>query len=337
MSSQEFWEETGYRLLATDANGQLCVTDAFLRAQLARPELAPVASSCEAERALFESLQQAPMRLIAKDALAAVANPDVVENYRVWLRFRDRLTAKPTLEQSYLACLQAGINDIPPVLFNQLTAVLVRHVLGDDVQPLDARVAELFFRAQLITVTEEAAVLAADQETIESRAQNQGFDLMRLLQQGSAALQGDELAVLNPDNAAIYWARAAQHDTVIYLNRQNPAIKSLCTLMAKWVAHFLGVKIRVTALEKIVDKKWLWHLGLDAQASGILNDLYRGNPVVQARLKRIVCLFKIEFEDPSCVVARVRGKPVYMAMAHDEPRLLKLKPQNPLLNLPLAA
>ena len=181
MSSQEFWEETGYRLLATDANGQLCVTDAFLRAQLARPELAPVASSCEAERALFESLQQAPMRVVAKDALAAVANPDVVENYRVWLRFRDRLTAKPTLEQSYLACLQAGINDIPPVLFNQLTAVLVRHVLGDDVQPLDARVAELFFRAQLITVTEETAVLAADQETIESRAQNQGFDLMRLL------------------------------------------------------------------------------------------------------------------------------------------------------------
>ena len=69
------------------------------------------------------------------------------------------------------------------MLFNQLTAVLVRHVLGDDVQPLDARVAELFFRAQLITVTEETAVLAADQETIESRAQNQGFDLMRLLRQ----------------------------------------------------------------------------------------------------------------------------------------------------------
>jgi hypothetical protein len=68
-----------------------------------------------------------------------------------------------------------------------------------------------------------------------------------------------------------------------------------------------------------------------------LNDLYRGNPVVQARLKRIVCLFKIEFEDPSCVVARVRGKPVYMAMAHDEAQLLKLKPQNLLLNLPLAA
>jgi len=76
MSLQEFWEETGYRLLATDANGQLCVTDAFLRAQLARPELAPVASSCEAERALFASLQQAPMRVVAKDELAAVANPD---------------------------------------------------------------------------------------------------------------------------------------------------------------------------------------------------------------------------------------------------------------------
>jgi hypothetical protein len=60
---------------------------------------------------------------------------------------------------------------------------------------------------------------------------DQGFDLMRLLQHGLAVSQGNELAVRNPDKAAIYWARAAQHDTVIHLNRQNPVIKSRYTLI----------------------------------------------------------------------------------------------------------
>jgi hypothetical protein len=34
--------------------------------------------------------------------------------------------------------------------------------------------------------------------------------------------------------------------------------------------------------------------------------------------------------------AEVAGKPVYLAMAMDEHKRLKLKPQNLLLNLPLA-
>ena len=36
------------------------------------------------------------------------------------------------------------------------------------------------------------------------------------------------------------------------------------------------------------------------------------------------------------MLAEVRGKPVYLAMAVDEHQRLKLKPQNLLLNLPLA-
>jgi hypothetical protein len=94
--------------------------------------------------------------------------------------------------------------------------------------------------------------------------------------------------------------------------------------------------VRVTALEKIHDKKWVWHLGLDAQATLILNDLYLGNRVDNNRLKRILCLFKLEFEDGTAVVQKVRGRPIYMAMAQDEQNLLRIKPQNLLLNLPLA-
>jgi hypothetical protein len=47
-------------------------------------------------------------------------------------------------------------------------------------------------------------------------------------------------------------------------------------------------------------------------------------------------LFKLEFVEPNDMLAEVRGKPVYLAMAVDEHQRLKLKPQNLLLNLPLA-
>ena len=336
MHQTDFWTASGYRLLATTDQRRLLVTDAFLSFLLDRPELAPVETSCDAERALFATLVASPRQAIEPRQLDALANPDVADNYRMWLRFRDRLVARPTLEASYLAWLQDGVTDVPPVLVNQITHVLVRHVVGDEAQAMEARVAELFFRTQLITVTDEAAVLAADHETIQSRAENSGFDLMRLLRQGSSAVQGDELNVLNPDNQDIYWPRNQHHDTVIYLNRQNPAIKTLCALIAKWISHFLGVTVRVTALEKIHDKKWVWHLGLDAQATQILNDLYLGNRVDNNRLKRILCLFKLEFEDATAVVQKVRGRPIYMAMAQDEQNLLRIKPQNLLLNLPLA-
>jgi hypothetical protein len=47
-------------------------------------------------------------------------------------------------------------------------------------------------------------------------------------------------------------------------------------------------------------------------------------------------LVLIAFLEPSDTSAQIRGKPVYLAMAMDAEQRLKLKPQNLLLNLPLA-
>jgi hypothetical protein len=77
-------------------------------------------------------------------------------------------------------------------------------------------------------------------------------------------------------------------------------------------------------------------VGLDAQASAILNDLYTGAEVVEDRMRRLLCLFRLEFLDPAEMRAEVAGRPVYLAMAMDEQNRLRLKPQNLLLNLPLA-
>jgi hypothetical protein len=94
--------------------------------------------------------------------------------------------------------------------------------------------------------------------------------------------------------------------------------------------------VRIQTAREIVDDHWVWHVGLDAQASGILNDLFTGAEVEEERLCRLLCLFTLEFEDAADMRSDIAGRSVYLAMAMDAGHRLKIKPQNLLLNLPLA-
>lgn len=67
-----------------------------------------------------------------------------------------------------------------------------------------------------------------------------------------------------------------------------------------------------------------------------MNDLYNGIDVDDERMARLLCLFELTFEDPAAMQQAIAGRPVYLAMAMDADARLKLKPQNLLLNLPLA-
>jgi hypothetical protein len=64
--------------------------------------------------------------------------------------------------------------------------------------------------------------------------------------------------------------------------------------------------------------------------------LYQGEEVDTEKMERMLCLFSMHFLEPNDMSAQIRGKPVYLAMAMDAENRLKLKPQNLLLNLPLA-
>ena len=142
--------------------------------------------------------------------------------------------------------------------------------------------------------------------------------------------------MLGPDNADVYWQRDELFDMVISLNHGQPALDALCRVLERWVAHFLKVEVRIQTDREIVDEHWVWHVGLDAQASSILNDLYTGEAVEEDRTRRLMCLFRLEFANPADMLADIAGRPVYLAMAMDDKNRLKLKPQNLLLNLPLA-
>jgi hypothetical protein len=333
--TQAFWPSCGYELLAHSADGQLLVSDDFLRFLLNRPELALVDESCPAERALQASLMQEPRRTVSEGELAKMADDDVIDNYRMWLHFRTRLLAHPTLEASYLAMYAAV--DVPPVLLEGLTQLLLRHMLRDARSALQLRVAEMLFRPQRIAISDDGTVLAADQAVVSALERRHGFGSVgKLLQQAGMAVRGQSLRVLRDDNAAAYGLESERFDWVVAINHGQPAAQALCEVLRLWVAHLLGLAVRIHSEREIVDRHWSWHVGLDAQASSLLNDLYQGQLVQAERHKRLLGLFRLEFVHPEQMAEHVRGKPVYLAMAMDAEGRLTLKPQNLLLNLPLA-
>ncbi|MBA2965649.1 MULTISPECIES: DUF6352 family protein [Ramlibacter] len=332
----DYWPGCGWQFLRSDADGQLVVTDDFLRHLLQRPELAPLPESCAAERALHQELLAQPRQAVGTARLAALADPDAADNYAVWLRFRERLLARPTLEGSYLQLFQRDV-DVPPLLVHQLTQVLLRQVLGEDATPFQARAAELLFRPQRIAVQGDGQVMAADEETVESQAlAATPGSLVDLLRQAGATPREAELDVLGEANAGQYWERSEAHDLVVQLNHGQPALAALCEVIERWIGHFLGVRVRVEVAREIDEDQWVWHVGLDAQATAVLNALYRGEDVDEAQGRRMLCLFRLEFADPHVLRPEVAGHPVWLAMAMDEGQRLRLKPQNLLLNLPLA-
>lgn len=338
----DFWLSTGYRLLTRSGNG-LLVSDDFIRALFLRPEVAPIAESCPAELKLHEALLAAPRRTVAAAEILSIKDPDAQANYRILLKFRDRLLAAPTLEAAYTGLFKGDV-DVPPLFVFQLTQLFLRHVLGagDDpheageADPLEARMAECLFRVQKISILEDGAVMAADDETVEVFSETGGFgSLGELLKKQNTPTRSIDLDVLSADNAAMYWERDERHDLAVSLNRGQPALDALMRVMEKWVAHFLGVKVTIAHRREIDDKQWVWHVGLDATASGVLNDLYNNEPVDEARMNRLLCLFELRFENPADMRPAIAGRPVYLAMAMDAEGKLKLKPQNLLLNLPL--
>ena len=334
---RDFWRSSGYALLDKTAEGHLIVTDDFLRGLLERPELAPLPESSAAELALHQRLHDDPRREIDAQQLAAIEDEDARNNYAIWLRFRERLLAHPTLEASYVALFRGEGVDVPPVFVHQLTQILLRHCLGGEAPAMQARAAEMLYRAQRIAVQEDGQVMAADDETVERHAVSANFGAIgELLKQGGAPLRTAELDVLHADNQDLYWERDEAHDLVVSLNHGQPALDALCRVLEAWVGHFLATRVRITTERAIDDEQWVWHVGLDAQASAILNDLYQGHDVSEERMAGMLCLFRLEFEEPSAMRAEIAGRPVYLAMAMDAAKRLKLKPQNLLLNLPLA-
>jgi hypothetical protein len=332
---KDLWPNSGYPLLDKTDDGHLLVTDDYLRRYYVRPELALLPGSCPAERALHEALMEAPRRRVAPAEIEALGDADARENYRVMLRFRDRLLDCPTLQSFYASLYPADVA-VPPDFLHHIVQMIVRHLLEGEQDGLVARASELFFREQRISV-ERGMVLSADAETVRVQGSTAGFgSIGRLLREVNAPVRSLELDVLDEDNREEYWERNERFDTVLALNPGRPAAAALARVIERWIAHFHGVSCTVTPIREIGDEEWLWHVGLDAEATATLNAVYRGEAVDTERMKRVIGLFRADFADPGALRPELAGAPVFMALAMRADGCLRMKPQNLLVNLPLA-
>ena len=333
MPLPDFWRNSGFHLLERDAAGRLRITDDFLRAYYLRPEIHPVEESGRGERELHASLMAEPRRRVAEQELELVEDEDARDNYRVLLGFRRRLLEAGTVEGAYRG-LFAGAIDVPPMFIDQLVHVILRNLLEGAGDPLQLRAAELFWREQKATL-KDGHLLLADLETVEMHASGNRYgSIGRLIVEAQGGLGSVDLDVLDRANAELYWARDSKHDTVVSFTYGRPVLDAFARVIEKWIAHFLALRVRVKPVRQIEEARWAWHVGLDAESSAILNELWAGRELEPGRMRNIVALFSLHFDEPAAMRADIAGRAVYLALSAED-GVVRMKPQNLLLNLPV--
>jgi hypothetical protein len=330
MSGRDFWLSSGYRLLERDGNGHLLANPAYMAAYWRRPEVAPVAESCAAERALHAALEADPMRAVSEAELAGLADPDAADNYRAVLRFRDFLREHRTLEAAYLRVARQGGVAFPPLFVDHMAHVILRAALDGATDPFRVRAAELFFRPQRVTL-KEGSIMLADQAGVDLEAHGAGG-----LETGGQPATID-IDVLTEEWKDAYWARSDGFDTAIDIAFTLPGLDGLCRAIEAWLRHLLGLTAKVSPMRRIDDERWVWHIGLDRDANDILNALYKGETVDEARLRQILALFRLEIADRAALTDAVAGRPIYLGLAMTKGGTVQMKPQNLIANLPLKA
>jgi hypothetical protein len=275
-----------------------------------------------------------PGREVTEEHLQGIEDEDARHNYRVLMRFRDRLLQAGTVEGAYMNLFKGAI-DVPPMFVDQLAHVILRNLLDAADDPLRLRAAEVFFREQKATI-KDGHVLLADLETVEMHAAGSRYgSIGRLIVEAQGELGSVDLDVLDRANAGLYWSRESKHDTVISLTYGRPALEAFAQVLELWVAHFFSIRIFVKPVRKIEEPRWAWHIGLDAESTAILNELWAGNEVEAGRMRNILALFALTFEDPAAMRRDIAGRTLYLALSAQE-GVVKMKPQNLLTNLPLS-
>jgi Family of unknown function (DUF6352) len=193
----------------------------------------------------------------------------------------------------------------------------------------------MLFRKQRVSA-EGGQVLAADAATLEAFAETGGFgNVGRLLRRESTSMPEVKMDVLTRENAPFYFLRDELYSFALDLTPGRDGAKALARVLERWVRHLGGADVTIEPVERIEDKRWRWHVGLDVDSTAILNALYREESVAPPDLERLVALYRLEFRDRGDVLPEMAGCPVYLGLACRPDRTLKVKPQNLVTNLPL--
>ena len=322
----DFWLACGHHLLDRNADGKLVLTDAFLKAYLARPELVPPTDACVAERALYRALLDDPRRAVGADEIEAIADEDARENWGHMIALRDHLVACDTIEAAYLALVRQN-KRVPPLFLDQLVHVILRNVLDQTDDPYLLRAAELLFRPQRLTVQDGSAI-AADAEHVDTAATSPLAAMFGLPFAG-------QIEVLTAENAASYFVRSDRFDMALDLTGGRQGLAALAEVLRRWIAHLLSVEVAIAPLAELRDARLAWYVGLDSEATAIGDRLWHGEALDEAAMSRVIGLFRLDFRDPSVMIEKVEGEPIHLILAMTADRSIRLKPQNLVTGLPI--
>ena len=100
-------------------------------------------------------------------------------------------------------------------------------------------------------------------------------------------------------------ARSDAHDLALDIAEGRPGQHGMARALERFIGHVIGEQVGIRPVPVIDDRSWSWHVGLDAEATAIANDLWQGAKVPQARLARaILWLGVLEFAEASRVLPR---------------------------------
>lgn len=326
----DFWISSGHHLTDHSPDGGFVVTDDFLRLYLARPEILPPDDACPAERVLHARVMAEPRLAVDPAWVDDITDPDARENWRLFLDFRDRLLAHPTLEAVYNEIAANGAGGTPPLFLQQLVHVILRNVLDEEPDAEVLRAGEIFFRPQRVS-TKDGRLLLADEEQVgDERPNAHGSPLTAMFEDAASRA----LDVLGPETAAGYRARSDAHDLVLDFRLGGSGREALARVMERWLAHMLGLRTTIEPVAR-VDGEMRWFVGLDAEATRIGNAAWRSGSVAPEDADRIVALYQLEIRDRDRVREDLAGDKVTLILAMDARGTIRFKPQNLLAGLPL--
>ncbi len=326
----DFWLSCGHHLLDRHEGGGLVVTDDFLKAYLARPELIPPPDACVVERTLHAALLAEPRMPVASADIAAIVDKDARENWHMLIAFRDQLLRHKTLEAAYIDLVRHGVGRTPPLFVNQLVHVILRNALDGVTEAHVLRAAEMFFRTQRVAM-HDGSLIAADEETVSGGAESPLSPLVSMMGLPVEAA----IDVINDNNAATYWDRSDRFDMALDLTGGHGGLTALAEAMRLWVAHLLGLATTIDPLTELREAPLTWYLGLDADATRLGDAMWEGEPLDEMSQGRVVGLFRLNFRDASVLLDKVKGEPVYLILAMTADKLIRMKPQNFITGLPV--
>jgi hypothetical protein len=325
---KDFWLSCGHHLLDRDGRGRLCLTDEFMKAYLARPELLPPPEACSVERALHNALLSDPWQRVAAAEIDAIADADARENWQFMIEFRDHLVRHNTLEAMYTALVRERAS-VPPILVNQLVHLILRNALDQCDNAYMLRAAELFFRPQRVAVY-EGSLLVADLEQMDGNPRT-----LSPLATMFGLRAGPDIDVLSDDNVSSYWDRSDRFDFALDLTAGRRGLAALAAVISCWVKHLLDIDVIVEPLNDLHDVALAWYVGLDADGTKIGDALWNGAEIDEATRARVVRLFRLAFCDPGIGIEHLFGESIYLILAMTPDKILRLKPQNLLTGLPI--